>query len=99
WSSVDRHGGFRGYDFGPNGSRSFEDSVSPVHVGFDDGAQGRHRNARKHSEYLSARDRPSVAGRRFVATAVSRYGADRVLPLSGAERGHDVRIRSHGLYS
>ena len=37
----------------------FEDSVSPVHVGVDDGAQGRDGDARKHPAYLSAGDRPS----------------------------------------
>ena len=94
-----RHGRFRGYDFGPTGCRSFEDLVSPVHVRLDDGAQGRDRDARKHPEYLSARDRPSRAGRRFLASAVSRYGTDRVLPVSSAERRHDVRVRSHGLHS
>src|SRR5580698_4091851 len=32
-SSVDRHGRFRGIDFGPTACRSFEDLVPPVHVG------------------------------------------------------------------
>ncbi len=62
----------------------FEDSVSPVHVRVDDGAQGRDGDARKHPGYLSARDRPSLAGSRLLASAVSRYGTDRVLPLSRA---------------
>ncbi len=44
-------------------------------------------------------DRPSLAGRRLLASAVSRYGSDRVLPVSGAEGRHDVRLRSHGLHS
>ncbi len=64
--------------------RHFEDSVSPVHVGVDDGAQGRDGDARKHPGDLSARDRPSLAGSRIVASAVSRYGTDRVLSLSRA---------------
>ena len=37
----------------------FEDSVSPIHVGVDDGAQGRDGDARKHPGNLPARDRPS----------------------------------------
>ena len=44
-SSVDRHGRFRGHDFGPTTCQSFEYLVSPVHVGFDDGAQGRDGDA------------------------------------------------------
>ena len=50
-------------------------------------------------DHLSAGDRPSVAGRRFVASAVSRYGADRMLFVSGTERRDDLRVRSHGFYS
>ena len=40
-----------------------------------------------------------VAGRRFLASAVSRYGTDRVLPISGTEGWHNVRVLSHGLHS
>src|ERR1700723_30864 len=89
----------RGCDFGPTGCRSFEDFVSPVHLGFHDGTQGRDRNPREHSEYVSAGDRPPLAGRRVLASAVSRYGIDRLLPVSSTERWHDVRVFSHGLHS
>ena len=71
----------------------FEDSVSPVHVGVDDGAQGRDGDAREHPGDLSARDRPSRPGRRLLASAVSRYGTDRVLSLSRAAGRHDLRLR------
>ena len=79
--------------------QSFEDTVSAIHLRFDDGAQGRDGDARKHPGYLSAGHRPSLAGSRFLASAVSRYGADWVLPLSRAERGHNAWLRSDGLHS
>jgi len=34
-----------------------------------------------------------------VVSAVSRYGTDRMLPLSRPERRHDVRLLFHGFYS
>ena len=53
----------------------------------------------EHSGYVSVGDRPFRAGRRFLASAVSRYGTDRVLSISSTERWHDVRFLSHGLHS
>ena len=43
-------------------------------------------------------DHPDAGGR-ILASAVSRYGTDRVLPLSRAQRRHDLRLRSDGLHS
>ncbi len=58
-SPLDCHGRLRGYDLERCFYRGFEDSVSPVHIRVDDGAQGCDRVARKHPGYLPARDRPS----------------------------------------
>src|ERR1700735_3536507 len=50
--AMDRHRRIRRRDCEPSGCRAFEGLVSPIHLGFDDGTQGRDRNARKHSGYL-----------------------------------------------
>ena len=53
---------------------------------------------RKHPGDLSACDRPSLAGSRFLASAVSRYGTDRLLSLSRSAGWHDARLLCHGLH-
>jgi acyl-CoA synthetase (AMP-forming)/AMP-acid ligase II len=56
-------------------------------------------DARQYSADLSAGDRPSESSCRFLASAIPRYGTDRVLPLPGFERRYDVRLCFDGLHS